>query len=435
VRQSGLAGRLRAVAAVVFSLTTSWAWAQETPPGAVVAEPSRKTAEPPPAPPSVPIGAYPLELLGLLAPPAERGPVTLTPSISISEEFNDNIFSDNQNRQWDFITSFSPALTLYVNRPEYRLSAGYSFSADLYARESRLNNAFATQTFVATGLYQLTRGLTVTASEAFTYDRNSHRLTSQNFSTGSQEFWINHFSPGVSWQMTPLNTLGLTGTWDLLRYAHAGSGADSDTYGFQANLSHAFTQRFSGIVNYGFTYLNIRGEENSTTHTPTVGFSYALTQTLSASITGGASITLLGGDTFVNPAGTVSLVQVFSFGSASLQYNQGISVAGGFGGTNNTKTASGTLALTSLLRNLVVAFSTVYSNSESVGSANTRSVDVNSVSVNLGATYQIARYTSLFGGYTFFWQRTGSSSSTQADIDQNRVRFGLQFGYPINLFD
>jgi hypothetical protein len=373
--------------------------------------------------------------LGLLAPPAERGPVTLTPSISISEEFNDNIFSDNQNRQWDFITSFSPALTLYVNRPDYRLSAGYSFSADLYARESSLSNAFATQTFVATGLYQLTRGLTVTASEAFTYDRNSHRLTSQNFSTGSQEFWTNHFSPGVSWQMTPLNTLGLTGTWDLLRYAHAGSGADSDTYGFQANLSHAFTQRFSGIVNYGFTYLNIRGEENSTTHTPTVGFSYALTQTLSASITGGASITLLGGDTFVNPAGTVSLVQVFSFGSASLQYNQGISVAGGFGGTNNTKTASGTLALTSLLRNLVVAFSTVYSNSESVGSANTRSVDVNSVSVNLGATYQIARYTSLFGGYTFFWQRTGSSSSTQADIDQNRVRFGLQFGYPINLFD
>jgi len=38
----------------------------------------------------------------------------------------------------------------------------------------------------------------------------------------------------------------------------------------------------------------------------------------------------------------------------------------------------------------------------------------------------------LFGGYTFFRQRTGGSSSTQLDADQNRVRFGLQFGYPIN---
>ena len=361
--------------------------------------------------------------------------MTLTPSISVSEEFNDNIFSDNSNRQWDFITSFSPALTLYVNRPDYRLSAGYSFSADVYARESRLNNAFATQTFVASGLYQLTRGLTVTAVDAFTYDRNSHRLTSQNFSTGSQEFWFNHFSPGVSWQMTPLDTVALTGTYDLYRYAHAGSGADSDTYGFQASLSHAFTQRLSGSINYSFTYIDTRGEESSTTHTPTVGFSYALTQTLSASITGGASITLLGGDTFVNPAGTVSLVQTFSFGSASLQYNRGVSVAGGFGGTNDTQTASGTLALTSLLRNLVVAFTAAYSHSESVSSAQPRSVDVNSVVANLVATYQVARYVSLFGGYTFFWQRTGGSSLNQVDVDQNRVRLGVQFGYPINLFD
>jgi hypothetical protein len=359
--------------------------------------------------------------------------VTLTPSISISEEFNDNIFSDNSNRQWDFITSFSPALTLYVNRPEYQLSAGYSFSADVYARDSSLSNAFARQNFVATGLYQLTRGLTLTASDGFSYDKNANRLTAQNFSSGSQEIWSNTFTTGVGWQMTPLNSLGLSATYGLLRFGGSGSGVDSDTYSFQSNLTHAFTPRFSGIIGYSFTYLDFRGgEPDSATHTPTVGFSYALTQTLSASITGGASITLLGGDTFVNPAATASLVQTFSFGSASLQYNQGISVAGGFGGTNNTKTASGTLALTSLLRNLVVMFSAVYSNSESVGSAETRSVDVNSVSVNLGATYQIARYTSLFGGYTFFWQRTGGSSSNQVDVDQNRVRLGVQFGYPFN---
>ncbi len=60
-----------------------------------------------------------------------------------------------------------------------------------------------------------------------------------------------------------------------------------------------------------------------------------------------------------------------------------------------------------------------------------------SVSLNLGATYQIARFVSAFGGYTFFVQRSSGSStlsgsSTQANVDQNRVRFGLQFGYPIN---
>ncbi|TMI24838.1 hypothetical protein E6H30_06415 [Candidatus Bathyarchaeota archaeon] len=59
-------------------------------------------------------------------------------------------------------------------------------------------------------------------------------------------------------------------------------------------------------------------------------------------------------------------------------------------------------------------------------------VDVWAATLGLAATYQIARLVSVFGGYTFLFQRTGGSSSTQADVDQNVVRFGLQFGYPIN---
>jgi hypothetical protein len=358
--------------------------------------------------------------------------VTLTPSISVSEEYNDNIFSDNANREWDFITSFTPALTLYVNGPAYQLNAGYSFSADIYARESSLSNAFARQNLVASGFYRLTPGLTVTASEAFTYDRNSNTFSTQNVSAGSQESWTNRVTPGVSWQMTPLNNLSLSATYDLLRYGGEGSAVDSDTYSFQGTLTHAFTPRFSGNVGYNFTYRDLRGEDDSTTHSPTVGFSYAVTPTLTATIRGGAAITELGGDTFVTPIGTVTLVQVFSFGSASLQYDRGIGVAGGLGGTNDTQTVSGTLALSALLRGLFVVLSPTYSDSESLSSTDSRSVDVKSFTLYLGATYQIARYVTAFGGYTFFLQRTGGSSANQVDIDQNRVRVGLQFGYPIN---
>ena len=415
----------------------SSAWGQQPSPRGAGGEPSGTTTTPAPSPPSLPppslpIAAYPLELLGLLAPGAQRGPVTLTPSIAVSEEYNDNIFLNNQTRQSDFITSFSPALTLYVNRPSYALSAGYSFSADLYARESRLNEAFDRQNFVATGLYRLTPGLTLTASDGFAFNRNSNLVAAQGFSSGRQESWSNNFTPGMNWQMTPSNSLGLSASYSVLRFQGSGTGVDSDTYGFGSNLTHIFTPRFSGILNYGFTYLKPQGEQDSTTHTPMVGFSYVLTPTLTATITGGAAITELGGDTFVGPAATASLVQVFSFGSASLQYNQGVSVAGGFGGTTNTKTVSGTLALSTLLRGLFVLLSPSYSVSESVGSGQTQQVDIKAITLSLGATYQIAQYASLFGGYTFFRQRTGGSSSTQGDADQNRVRFGLQVGYPIN---
>src|SRR5438034_6197344 len=43
--------------------------------------------------PSVTAAQYPLELLGLLAPNAQRGGVTLAPALTIYEEYNDNIFA------------------------------------------------------------------------------------------------------------------------------------------------------------------------------------------------------------------------------------------------------------------------------------------------------------------------------------------------------
>jgi hypothetical protein len=246
----------------------------------------------------------------------------------------------------------------------------------------------------------------------------------------------------LSWRMTPVNTLNLGATYSVLHYLGGGSAQDSDTYGINVGLTHAFTQRFSGNINYGFTYIHFPGcvvigqqcidQPDSSTHSPTIGFSYQLTPTLSSSLNGGAAVTLRGGRTDVSPAGNASLVQAFSFGTASLNYNQGVSVAGGFGGSNNTLSLSGLLTLSTLLRNLLVVFGPTYYRSDPLFSQASGQSDLWSVTVNLGATYQIARYVSAFGGYTFFVQRSGGSSTQAAAVDQNRVRFGLQFGYPIN---
>src|SRR5438093_11001122 len=133
----------------VFLLLASQGWGEEAPSAAAKVQP--------------PVAPYPLELLGLLAPPEARGPLMLTPSISVSEEYNDDIFLDNRRRESDFSTSFAPAVTLFVNSPSYRLSAGYSFGADLYARQDRLSNPLARQNFLADGMYRLTPELTLQA--------------------------------------------------------------------------------------------------------------------------------------------------------------------------------------------------------------------------------------------------------------------------------
>ena len=270
-----------------------------------------------------------------MAPRAARGPLTLTPSISVSEEYNDNIFSDNRNRESDFITTFSPALTLLINRPAFQLRAGYSFGADIYARESQFNKAFNRQNFVVDGFYNASSVLTLSVSESFAYTRDTSLTTQQGFSTGRQESWSNTFTPGMTWQMTSLNSLRLSASYSALRFIGEGTGRDSDTYGFLSTLTHTFTPRFSGLLGYGFTYLDPDGEDTSKTHTPSIGLTYLLTSTLTASVSGGPAITEVGNETIISPAGTVSLVQLLSFGSVALQYTRGVSVAGGFGGTTD----------------------------------------------------------------------------------------------------
>jgi len=396
--------------------------------------------------------------LGLLAPPAQRGPLTLFPSISVSEEYNDNVHADNRNRASDFITNFSPTVTLQVNRPSYQLNAGYSFTAALYAEGTLPNEAFQSQNFIGSGSWQVARGLTLSASDSFAYNKTATNLVAvQGFSIGQQESLSNTFSPSLSWQMTRLDTLTLGVTYGVLRFLGGGNGTvqgggngtDSDTYGVNAGLSHIFTQRFSGNIGYSFTYLHfpecvvvVAGgrcvdQPNSSTNSPTIGFNYQLTPTLSTSVNGGAAITERSGRTEVSPAGNASLIQLFSFGTAGLYYNQGVSVAGGFGGSNDTLSLSGLLTLSTLLRNLSVVLGPSYNRSDPLVSQAPGQFSLWSVSLNLGATYQIARFVSAFGGYTFFVQRSSGSStlsgsSTQANVDQNRVRFGLQFGYPIN---
>jgi len=410
----------------VLLLLASQGWGQEAPSSAEKAQPPvAERAQPP-------VAAYPLELLGLLAPPEARGPLTLTPSISVSEEYNDNIFLDNRRRESDFITSFAPAVTLFVNSPSYRLSAGYSFGADLYARQDRLSNPLARQNFLADGMYRLAPELTLTAIESFAFNRSTNLLAPNTFSTGRQESWSNTFTPGVAWQMTSRNALSVSATYSALRFEGHGTGIDSDTYGLLSSLRHAFTPRLTGLLGYGFTYVDVREQGTSTTHTPTLGLSYQLTQTLLGTVSGGPAITELAGETIVSPAGTATLVQTLPFGSAGLQYVRGVSAAGGLGGVTDSQTASGTLTISGWQRGLIVALSPVYSVAESISSRQAQQVDARSFTLTLSASYQIARYATVFGGYTFFQQRTSGSSATQLDVDQNRVRFGLQFGYPIN---
>src|SRR5262249_32980726 len=126
---------------------------------------------PPLIEPTPQVMSYPLEFLGLLAPPP--GAATFVPSLSVTEEYIDNVFFSNTDKEWDLVTSFTPAVALFLNRQRYRLIAGLSTSADIYARDSSLNNGFGRANLTLAGEYYATRDLTLRLSDTLAVDRNT----------------------------------------------------------------------------------------------------------------------------------------------------------------------------------------------------------------------------------------------------------------------
>jgi hypothetical protein len=378
--------------------------------------------------------AYPLELFGMLAPPL--GGTTLVPSLAISEEWVDNVFLSNSNKQSDFITIFTPAVALYINRPRYRLIAGTAVSAELYANDSSLSRGFGRQNLLLAGDFTATPQLILRISDTLTVDRNT--ASTNAFTIGRQLSLTNAVNPGLRWQIASRTALDVSATYSALRFFGGGNGTngngtDSDTYVLQSNFEYSFTQRFTGVVGYGFEYLKIEGEDDSTTHTPTLGFGYRLTSALTVNVQGGPAITQIGGDTFITPAGTAGFTWRLRGGTLNVQYSRSVGVAGGFGGTAENQVAVATLTMPTWIRNLTFLISPSYNKSKSVDSQQSTQVDVESYRASIGVSYRFSPYVVGFAGYEFVHQRTGRESTQQVDADQNRVRVGLQIGYPFSL--
>jgi opacity protein-like surface antigen len=394
--------------------------AQETTPGGAIL----------PGPPLPSVLLPPRWGPDLLSPQAVQGPLTLTPSIAITEEYNDNIFATNRNKRSDFITQFTPGIMLSAQQPGFNLTAGYTLGAEIYARNEELSNAANRHNFLASVSYDATPRLRLGLTDGFAYDKNSNAASLEGISTGRRESWSNVFSPALDYQVTQRLTWRLLGAYEIQRFSGPTS-RDSDVYRIGSGLDFVVTPRLSLTGGYDFAYFDIQQEPKAMTHTPRLGASYQFTPTLVGAGSGGPSFRVEdGGDTTISPSVSASLTKAMSWGSMQVLYDRAIRTSGGAGGTADTQTITGSIAVSTLVRGLVASFSPRYTISKDEGGTQS-SGDIEALTLNLSLRYQIARYVSFIGGYTFFNQRSDRSASA-SDVDQNRVTLGLQFGYPIN---
>ena len=363
-----------------------------------------------------------------------RAPVTLTPSIAITGEYNDNIFIDNDNKVSDFIIGFTPGLALAIERPTYRLVTAYNFTADIFTKETDESSAFERQNFYLDSLWRVDPFLTLTLTDTFIFSRDTNLIGSESVATGRDAALSNILGAGVAWQFAPLWLLRADGSWTTERFDDRDL-IDSDVYRAGAAVERRFTRQITGDVGYEFGYFNIDREPTTTSHTPLVGVRWQPTPTIDLALRGGPSFWFQdNGDNRVTPAVSASYRQRLPFGAIGVAYDREVGTAGGLGGPTDNQLISAFIDVTTLTRGLVVQFVPRYSIEESPGS---NRIDVQSFTAGLQATYRVTAWMSLLAGYQFFHQRSDSTERTSAgtaianDADQNRVFFGVQFGYPI----
>jgi hypothetical protein len=363
-------------------------------------------------------------------------PLTILPSITISEEYNDNVNLSNANRTSDWITGFTPALNVIYESATYRLSAGYNFTAEMYARDPDRNAAFNRQNFDLDTLWRPTEQLTLTLLDGFTFSTDTNVIAPEGVSTGRDEAWSNRLRGGIAYLIDPQTTVRGGAGYTVQRYEDP-DREDSDVYTGTVGLDRALSRFLVGTVAYEVGYFDIEFEPKAWTHTPRLGFSYRLTETITIAASGGPSFELPEGDRDdrVTPAVAASYEQRLFFGLLRFDFDRRIGTAGGLGGTTDNTTVGARVDVTTLMRGLTLSLAPRYNWIKSPDDRERR-IDVESFIMPLTATYRFTAWVAAVARYQFFRQRTDGvilsrTGQVQAeDADQNRIFVGLQFGYP-----
>ncbi len=82
--------------------------------------------------------AHQLQLLGPFGSAVGPG-WTFTPSLTLQEAYNDNVFQSENDRRWDLITYVTPGIAIYGDTPNVQLRLNYQPTLIYYARTPSLN--------------------------------------------------------------------------------------------------------------------------------------------------------------------------------------------------------------------------------------------------------------------------------------------------------
>jgi hypothetical protein len=344
-----------------------------------------------------------------------------TPSFTLAEEFDDNVFVSTTDPKSDFITRFTPGVQIGYRSEPFTLLASSSIDAEIYVKNPELSDAANRKRAALEMKYLPFRLLTLYLNVTY-FETNtpSDLVPTTGLQLGRTRATQLAIIPGASYQITSVDTA--TASYAFFHDTAEG-GVDNDTHRVKLGYARQVTPLDTGSINYRLHVFENEGGPTTITNSPTLGWKRQLAPntvlTLEAGprfVSGGPSFTA---DT-VEPEAHASLEHSFKLAKAALEYHRTEAVVVGRPGKVELESVSGSFEIEPV-RLLKLRFQPGYYRTFG-GEDPTATV----YGFLLGALYPIQSWLTARLDYRFAYQKQADTT-----LPHNIVTLSLDVVYPL----
>ena len=328
-------------------------------------------------------------------------------SLSLAEQYNDNIYLAHSGRVSDYITLITPSVTLSTRTEKADVRVNYSPTVNLYGKHDENNST--THQASARGLFRLSEKMDLTVADSFVHSREASVIRAIEGSgpiiQAQQRITTNTLTGDLSYRLSGKTTLLATTAYTITD----SSAATGDVAVYLGGLgaTYLFNERTTLRANFTYTLYDYKITRDGREQDYTIGANYRITPTITIDGFGGLSITTIEDPdrTTTGPTGGLSVTKTFERGVATLAYRYSV-VAGVESGTpvkSQTLTFRYSVPVTSSLDASLSAFYNRYKSVITEGITEATSRDDMGGSVD--ASYRILPWLSATLSYSYIKSR------------------------------
>lgn len=343
-----------------------------------------------------------------------------TPSLSLAEIYDDNLFLSESQPEDDFVSRLSPAIEAGYQSVPLTLKARYVLDAEYYAQHPELDTSRARTNAAMESRYQPTRLLTFSADASYTKTQRPGEL---NLETGVERMRAQaerlSLGPSVAYRFDPLTAGTAAYAFTRDRLADA---VETDTHTAALRFNRRMSARYTASLAYTFREFRFDQADTTASQALTLGGTYAFTPQLLATVLAGPRFF----EESVDPEVSASLRHMQKRGEFSLNYTRSQSTLIGLAGAVDTRTLGATAAYT-LGPSLTILAAPSFAASTRAG------LEAEVYRMNLEANYRITESLSCIASYQFSSQRGSVDTPGDVEINRNVVLLGIALGQPTRM--